>query len=166
MKTYSVKEIAEMLQVNPETVRRWIKNDRLKAEALHSNKEGHVVTEQMLKRFLRDNPKYAGTAALAGVLAGGAAAGLSGGVLPVIGGASLLAASLLASRSRKDTRITGAELIGILRSDIDRRMKAVAGKEEAVRQLEDEIEQERKMIAETEKLLMELENASDLFAED
>ena len=31
MKTYSVKEIAEMLNANPETVRRWIRDKKLDA---------------------------------------------------------------------------------------------------------------------------------------
>lgn len=31
MKTYSVKEIAEMLNTNPETVRRWIRDKKLDA---------------------------------------------------------------------------------------------------------------------------------------
>lgn len=31
MKTYSVKEIAEMLNANPETVRRWIRDKKLNA---------------------------------------------------------------------------------------------------------------------------------------
>lgn len=52
MDTYSVKEIADILNTNPETVRR---------------KAGNVVTKAMLDAFLKTSPKYAGIAT--GVLA-------------------------------------------------------------------------------------------------
>ena len=82
MKTYSVKQIAGMLNTNPETVRRWIRDDKLKAVQV-SRKDGNVVTEAELERFIKATPKYlskvtagAGLAALSpiagiGVLAGG-----------------------------------------------------------------------------------------------
>lgn len=54
---YSVKEISDMLSVNPETVRRWIRNGRLKA-SLYSRSSGSVVTENSLNKFLDKNPKY------------------------------------------------------------------------------------------------------------
>ena len=60
--TYSVKEIAEMLNTNPETVRRWIRSGKLEA-IQESRKGGNVVTKQMLDAFLKTSPKYAGVAA-------------------------------------------------------------------------------------------------------
>lgn len=39
MKTYTVKEIAELLGTNPETVRRWIRDGKVQAEA-NSMKKG------------------------------------------------------------------------------------------------------------------------------
>lgn len=57
MKTYSVKQIAEMLGTNPETVRRWIRDDKLKAVQV-SRKDGNIVTEAELKRFVKATPKY------------------------------------------------------------------------------------------------------------
>lgn len=57
MKTYSVKQIAEMLSTNPETVRRWIRDDKLKAVQV-SRKDGNLVTEAELERFLKATPKY------------------------------------------------------------------------------------------------------------
>ena len=59
--TYSVKQIADMLNTKPETVRRWIRNGKLYAEKA-SRKEGHVVTEADLNKFLKSSPKYAGMA--------------------------------------------------------------------------------------------------------
>ena len=57
MKTYSVKQIAEMLGTNPETVRRWIRDDKLKAVQV-SRKDGNIVTEAELERFVKATPKY------------------------------------------------------------------------------------------------------------
>ena len=82
MKTYSVKQIAEMLSTNPETVRRWIRDNKMKAVQV-SRKDGNIVTEAELDRFIKATPKYfskltsgAGLAAVSpavgiGVLAGG-----------------------------------------------------------------------------------------------
>lgn len=50
MKTYSVKEISELLNTNPETVRRWIRSGKLEA-IQDSRKEGNVVTQAMLDSF-------------------------------------------------------------------------------------------------------------------
>lgn len=66
MANYSVKQIAEMLDTNPETVRRWIRAGRLESSRA-SKKEGNVVSEDALKTFLERTPKYA--AAAAGVAA-------------------------------------------------------------------------------------------------
>ena len=44
MKTYNVKEIAEMLNTNPETVRRWIRDKKLDATIV-SKKGGHIIYE-------------------------------------------------------------------------------------------------------------------------
>ena len=78
MANYSVKQIAEMLDTNPETVRRWIRAGRLESSQA-SKKEGNVVSEEALKTFLERTPKYA--AAAAGV----AAAGILLPSVPVIG---------------------------------------------------------------------------------
>lgn len=55
--TYSVKQIADMLGTNPETVRRWIREGKLKAIQV-SRKSGNIITESELKRFLKATPKY------------------------------------------------------------------------------------------------------------
>ena len=44
MDTYNVKQIADMLNTQPETVRRWIRSGKLHAEKA-SRKDGHVVTD-------------------------------------------------------------------------------------------------------------------------
>ena len=88
MAGYTVKQIAEMLGTNQETVRRWIRDNKLHAVQT-SRKDGNVVAEEEFQRFIRESPKYAsklamtivpifpeaGLAVLLGSLAGGAALG-------------------------------------------------------------------------------------------
>ena len=55
--TLNVYDIANALDVNPETVRRWIRSGKLKAEQ-NSKKEGNVITMEAFKDFI-NIPKYA-----------------------------------------------------------------------------------------------------------
>ena len=52
METYSVKQIAEMLGTNPETVRRWIRSNQLKTIQV-SRKTGNIVSAKELEHFMR-----------------------------------------------------------------------------------------------------------------
>ena len=54
---YSVKEIAEMLNVNEETVRRWLRDPNGLSGTKTSRKEGYMVAEIPLKDFLKKKPK-------------------------------------------------------------------------------------------------------------
>ena len=56
-RTYTVQQIAEMLDVKPETVRRWIRNGKMKATQM-SRKTGNVITGLELKMFITETPKY------------------------------------------------------------------------------------------------------------
>ena len=51
----TVIKISQKLGVNPETVRRWIR-----AGKLQTKQEGqeHLVTEEALEAFLKENPRY------------------------------------------------------------------------------------------------------------
>lgn len=62
MKSYTVKEIAETLKTNPETVRRWIRSGKL-SSTMTSTKAGNIVTEDALNKFIKETPKYAATIA-------------------------------------------------------------------------------------------------------
>lgn len=57
MASYSVIQIAEKLNTNPETVRRWIRQGKLKSIQT-SKKEGNQISEEDLNAFLRSEPKY------------------------------------------------------------------------------------------------------------
>lgn len=54
MEYYTVKEIAELLSVNEETVRRWIRENKLSAER-GSGRQGSKVTDEALRDFLKGN---------------------------------------------------------------------------------------------------------------
>lgn len=54
MEFYTVKEIAEMLLVNEETVRRWIRENKLDAER-GVGRQGSKVSTDSLKKFLKEN---------------------------------------------------------------------------------------------------------------
>ena len=57
MKTYSVAEIAKLLNVNKETVRRWIRSGQLKSTQ-KSKRDGNVIDELDLFEFVQAKPKY------------------------------------------------------------------------------------------------------------
>ena len=57
MGKYNVVEIANLLDVNEETVRRWIRSGELKSTQ-NSKKIGNIIDEQDLIEFVRVKPKY------------------------------------------------------------------------------------------------------------
>ena len=57
MKTYGVAEIAKLLNVNKETVRRWIRSGQLKSTQ-KSKRDGNVIDELDLFEFVQTKPKY------------------------------------------------------------------------------------------------------------
>lgn len=134
MNTYSVKQIADMLETNPETVRRWIRDNKLKAVQV-SRKNGNIVTEAELKRFLKTAPKYfpkftPDFTRRHPMIEIGALAG------------SIVASALLSYYSEKgkvDIRVKPEDFKNYLKRDIERLDKALAQKEELVRQTQDEI---------------------------
>ena len=128
MKTYSVKEIADLLNTNPETVRRWIRDKKLEA-TIESKKGGHIVYESALHAFLKSSPKYASiasTALLSTVLAGG-----------------LIAQKIIDVEQLKKARISNADIIKFLKSEIDSRKASIKSKEENISQLNMQIKSEQ-----------------------
>ena len=55
---YTVLQIASKLNVNPETVRRWIREGRLKAIKSSCRKKGSRIDEKSLSDFLDKNQRY------------------------------------------------------------------------------------------------------------
>lgn len=54
---YNVNDISVILGVHPETVRRWIRDGKLKATQ-DSRKEGNIILKIDLRAFLKSKPKY------------------------------------------------------------------------------------------------------------
>ena len=57
MKKYSVAEIAKLLNVHKETVRRWIRSGQLKSTK-KSRRDGNVIDELDLFEFVQTKPHY------------------------------------------------------------------------------------------------------------
>lgn len=55
---YTVSQIASKLNVNPETVRRWIREGKLNAITSSCRKKGSRIDEKSLSDFLDKNPRY------------------------------------------------------------------------------------------------------------
>ncbi len=146
MTTYSVKEIAEMLNTNPETVRRWIRDKKL-AATIVSKKGGHIVYEAALRDFLKSSPKYAATAQASLI----GAAGLS---IVMLGG--LAAQKLIDIEQLKKARISNDDIIRFVRGEIQKCSDAIKTKEATIRQIQQQIEDDRSQIAEYEKLIENL----------
>lgn len=55
---YTVCQVASMLNVNPETVRRWIRKGDLNAIKPHYKKEGFLIDEDSISEFTNKRKKY------------------------------------------------------------------------------------------------------------
>jgi len=141
MKTYSVKEIATLLETNPETVRRWIRNGKLHA-VQDSRKEGNLVTEDELEKFLKAAPKYARIAGRGLMTA-----------MPIVGFPIVLSGLIGemivdrgAEAKARSARVSSEEIIKYLKKAVASRQEAIAQKREIISKLESEIEAEKKQI--------------------
>ena len=154
MKTYSVKEIAEMLNTNPETVRRWIRDKKLDA-TIESKKGGHIVYEAALQEFLKSSPKYAAVAKapLAGAI--------GPTVLPTVMVGGLVAQKLIDAEQLKKARISNKDVINFLRGEIQRYTEAVKAKEDTIHQLQKQIEADQLQITEFQRLIESLSDKKE-----
>lgn len=151
MKTYSVKQIADMLDTNPETVRRWIRDKKLRAVQV-SRKDGNVVTDDELQRFLKATPKYASrfTAALTGNVA----------MIPIVG-LPIAVATILASKTagflegekQLDIRLNSDAVAQYLKSAIEEHVNSISRKKSTISQLEKEIQKEQEELDRLQQLL-------------
>ena len=165
MDTYTVKQISEMLDTKPETVRRWIRNGKLDAEKT-SRKEGHIVKDEDLKAFLKSSPKYAGI--ISGITSGAATAGLSAGVLatapisfPLVAGFAV--SSILAQKSKKKAieslgQDEMKKYILYIQNESDRLVESIEQKRIMIEQLQDEIKRAEEQIGEIDLVLKQLRN--------
>jgi len=158
MKTYNVKEISEMLNTNPETVRRWIRSGKLPAQQL-SRKDGNVVKEDALFKFLQSSGKYAGIAtamAVANPIFG------IGALLGTTIGAGVLAnLSSDTKKNNEDFRVISDDLVETLKSKKSKSEELIRKKKAMIKQLNDDINREEQNIRECEIALKNIEYLKD-----
>lgn len=132
MNAYTVKQVAQILKTNEETVRRWIRSGKLSA-TLTSKKTGHVITADALNHFIKQTPKY-GTALTASVASSSVALSM------LLGG---LIGSLIALVD-SDKKTTAKDVEGFLKKKINAHEKSLTKKEMQVQKLKEEIAEERR----------------------
>ena len=155
MKTYSVKSIADLLNTNPETVRRWIRSGKLKA-IQHSRKDGNAVREEDLYKFLRSTSKYATVAA--GLATGNPLLVLTTAVGVGVLGPFVSALSSEKNKSEREIHIYKDDIKQMLMKSINETKKSIERKTAALAELQAEINKEQQQIRDYE---MALEHLSD-----
>lgn len=190
MKTYNVAEVAELLSVDPETVRRWIRNGKLIAQTPSSRREGNTITEEALRKFLEDNhhAKYAKSAAKAlalssavpiggaiaasaiegavvaggvsGAAAGAAAASLIGGTLGVVSPALALIMGLALKGIASDKKGSN-DAIETFRGQIAKKKQKRKELQLKLDRLQQEISALEREIADEEQLLALLKSSAE-----
>ena len=149
---YTVNEVAEIFQTNPETVRKWIKTEKLTAYKGNSKKEGMRITEKSLEKFLSVYPKYTKTA-----FTSSAAALITGGT--ALAG-SLIATVLLSKYSDEleiqHSKIKSEDLIPLLKEEIELEKETLNQKKAEFEKIKKEIEEHDKRIKNVKTLIDEL----------
>ena len=143
MKEYNVQQISKLLKTNPETVRRWIRSGKLVA-VQDSRKGGNLVSEEALKKFMHESPKYAGLVAT--IFAPAAIA------LPVAVG-SLVGSVLSALYGQKKPKISSKHIEKYLKDEINRLEDSVARKKTTISQLQIELSTDEKQLSDFKEAL-------------
>lgn len=156
MANYSVKQIAEMLDTNPETVRRWIRAGRLESSRA-SKKEGNVVSEDALKTFLERTPKYAAAAAgmaAAGILLPSPSVSVIGASLAVSVGMSVASALARLERRKAETASDAKE--NLIQLQIEKKQLLEQIRAEA-QQLQEQLKKQEQQLQEDKRWLQLLQ---------
>ena len=138
MNTYSVKQIAEMLGINPETVRRWIRAGELQSVQL-SRKKGNMVNETELERFINNSPRYLSRlTTVTGLDEGLPVAGIGSIVEQII---SIALQGYFEENDSDCARVDPEVFRSYLRRNIDRFQLAISQKQALIHQTEVEIKE-------------------------
>lgn len=146
MESYNVKDVAKLLGTSEETVRRWIRSGKLKA-SMDSRKEGSVITEAMLKEFVKTTPKYA-TAFAAPV------GGLVAASALLLG--TIITKNVDKGEAIKHSKINSNEVEQLLIEQKTASRGLIKSKKQMLKQLEKEIKIEEEKIHNIDYLLNEL----------
>ena len=153
---YTVNEVASILQTNPETVRKWIKEGKLSAIPGNSKKEGMRIDERSLGSFLSDNPKYTTQAYITATLAI-----LTGGVsIPasIIFNAQKHAKEKYNKDSLSNSRIKASDIIRLLEAEISQEEETIAEKTKLLEDLEKEIHYKTERIENIKEMIIDLQS--------
>ena len=148
MAGYTVKQIAEMLDTNQETVRRWIRENKLHA-AQTSRKDGNVVAEEEFQRFIKETPKYA-TRLAASIIPFSPGAGLVALLGTLASGAAL---DYMVKKKSTVTSVLPEDAKEFIARSVSEMEGQVAQKQQAIRQIEAEIQELRTKITAFKYLL-------------
>lgn len=129
MGSYTVKQIADMLNTNEETVRRWIRSGKLDATWV-SKKSGNVISSAALSEFIEKTPKYASVVTNAH--------STSPIAMSVILG-SLLGGMLTLINSKKSIPVTSSDIEEFLKKKISSHEKVLQSKKVKIEKLQKEI---------------------------
>lgn len=149
MKTYTVEEVAKLLNIDKETVRRWLRDKKKSglSTEMKSKKEGYVITEATLDALLSSHPKYtaiATTSMISGLLAGGV----------------LLSTALLIDTVKKNLQNDNPQISPILlRQFIEKEMKESKNR---IRKRKEEIKKLQEAVTEEEQKISDLMNLIEL----
>lgn len=159
MESYNVKQIAEMLNTRPETVRRWIRSGKLKAQKA-SRKEGHVVSGADLKEFLKRAPKYAGVAE--SVIGKADATSLHSNFIEV-GEETPIWQILKNAGTTEEISFSQDDILKLVRKEKERRMLLVQQKQRTIEQLQREIINDQQQITECNYILSKFSEEEQVF---
>lgn len=163
MKSYNVKQISDMLDTNPETVRRWIRDGKLAAEQ-SSRKGGNIVSEESLQRFLAATPRYARSKY--GMVATMAAATTSLMSISTVAGSLVagLLIGLFSEKRKRAARVRAEDVKDIISKDIAKLQTALSQKEALLEQTQVEIDELRGRIAQYEDIVRDEEVLASIAA--
>ena len=156
MKMYSVKDVADMLNTNPETVRRWIRAGKLKADQT-SRKDGNMVREDDLYKYLRSTTKYAAIAT--GLVAANPFLALNTAVGAGVFGAIVASFVAKPPKNGREARILSDDVKRTLKKNITESEETIERKKAAIAELQAEINKEQQQIRDYETALEHLSDA-------
>ena len=160
MRTYSVCQVAEMLGTNPETVRRWIRDNKLVAIQPQAKKEGLKITEDALSTFVDQTPRFMPKYQASQVMAVSTVAGIAGGVIGGIVAGALL--SYVTEKKKPDYLVAPGDFKAFLAAGIEELKSKNEKARATIRRTELEIAQNSLKIEQYQYLL----NNEDLLEQE
>ena len=153
METYTVKEIAKILNTSQETVRRWIRSGKLES-IQSSRKEGNVVTQSMFEKFISSSNKYSKY--------GLKPSKPSDFIIPSIGITGLAVTELIVnSKGKGNVYINVSSLKKMMEDAIEQSNKAILKKQESIELINIEIKAEQEKIQHAKEVIKLINESKD-----